>query len=957
MRDVLVAIDLETTGLNPSYDRIIEIGAVKFQGDEVLGEYQTLVDPGIPISDFITQLTGISDEVVAGAPGIRDVMPDLRSFIGRATLVGHNVNFDLGFLRAAGLRTPNAAVDTYVLASVMLPSTPRYNLRSLSAMLGLETPSTAIDNPTNSMDLLRTHAALGDAHRHRLLYLELWQRILALPLDVLAEIVRLGKHVEWDGALAFEAAMQARSREVFSGPQRRSGGDSAELGEWFGEPRDHLPELRPRLEPRPVDSGEIGGHIRPGGALSQAFDGYEFRAQQLDMLEHVTRAFNDGRHVLIEAPTGVGKSLAYLLPAATFAARNDARVVISTNTINLQEQLLNKDIPMLQQALNLPVRAAALKGKRNYLCPRRLAALRRRGPTSPEEMHILAKVLVWLTQNQSGDRSEITLRGAVEAALWSRLSAEDEGCTMERCLSQMGGTCPFFKARREAESAHLLIVNHALLLSDIATEGRVLPPFEHLIVDEAHHLEDAVTSSMTFRTDPESIKRQVGDLGTEKTGLMGDLLVQTRDVIPDGFHRTLTEFVHSVLDASRTMNVHVDRLFATLQQFLKDHTSVSHSEYTAQIRILDELRRQPAWTEVEMAWDNLSQFTGTIAEAIVQLARGLNDLIEYDIENFDDLVAGMASAARHLTELHERLNEIVSQPDGNMIYWAEFQPEGGSVSVHAAPLEVGPLVEKYLWHQKRTIVMTSATLRTDATFDFIRGRLGAADAEEAVVESPFDYEDNTLLYIVNDIPEPGDRDRYQAAIERGLIDLCRATEGRTLVLFTSYAQLRQTANAISDELARDGITVFDQSDGSSRSQLLEGFVSTDKAVLLGTRSFWEGVDVPGANLSVLVIVRLPFSVPSDPLFAARSEQFDSPFDQYALPETILRFRQGFGRLIRRKDDRGVVAIFDRRVISKRYGQLFLNSLPACTVYRGRMADLPRLAVEWLGKPTDEDIPF
>src|SRR5690606_34466654 len=237
MRDALVAIDLETTGLNPSYDRIIEIGAVKFQGDEVLGEYQTLVDPGTPISDFITQLTGISDEVVAGAPSIRDVIPDLRSFIGSATLVGHNVNFDLGFLRAAGLRTPNAAVDTYVLASVMLPSTPRYNLRSLSAMLGLETPSTAIDNPTNSMDLLRTHAALGDAHRHRLLYLELWQRILALPLDVLAEIVRLGKHVEWDGALAFEAAMQARSREVFSGPQRRSGGDSAELGEWFGEPR------------------------------------------------------------------------------------------------------------------------------------------------------------------------------------------------------------------------------------------------------------------------------------------------------------------------------------------------------------------------------------------------------------------------------------------------------------------------------------------------------------------------------------------------------------------------------------------------------------------------------------------------------------------------------------------------------------------------------------------------
>ena len=225
----------------------------------------------------------------------------------------------------------------------------------------------------------------------------------------------------------------------------------------------------------------------------------------------------------------------------------------------------------------------------------------------------------------------------------------------------------------------------------------------------------------------------------------------------------------------------------------------------------------------------------------------------------------------------------------------------------------------------------------------------AGRVEEVVVESPFDYESNTLLYLVNDIPEPAEQIPYQRMVEQGILDLCKATGGQTLILFTSYSQLRQTSNAVSDSLAEDGIVVYDQSDGSSRSQLLEGFVASEKAVLMGTRSFWEGVDVPGADLSTVVIVRLPFSVPSDPLFAARSETFDNPFTQYAIPETILRFRQGFGRLIRRKDDRGVVTIFDRRVLTKQYGHLFLDSLPLSTTRRGPMSDLPGAAVRWISE--------
>jgi DNA polymerase-3 subunit epsilon/ATP-dependent DNA helicase DinG len=332
---------------------------------------------------------------------------------------------------------------------------------------------------------------------------------------------------------------------------------------------------------------------------------------------------------------------------------------------------------------------------------------------------------------------------------------------------------------------------------------------------------------------------------------------------------------------------------------------------------------------------------------MTKLSSALNELRDYDIEEFEDLAAGISAAARHLVDLHRRLNELVTSPDGNTVYWVEFQPDGARMSIHAAPLDVGPLVQEHLWHAKSMVLLTSATLRADQSFSYLRERLDAEDVDEVVVESPFDYESSTLLYLVSDIAEPTEQPAYQKAVEQGILNLCRATGGRALILFTSYSQLRATSNAISDSLARDGIVVYDQSDGSSRSQLLEGFVGSEKAVLMGTRSFWEGVDVPGADLSAVVITKLPFSVPSDPLFAARSESFDHPFAQYAIPETILKFRQGFGRLIRRKDDRGVVAIFDRRVLSKQYGRLFIEALPACTTRQGRMVDLPKAAADWL----------
>ncbi len=940
MRDLIVALDIETTGLDPNRDAIIEIGAVKFRGYEVLDTWSTLVNPGRPLSPYIVQLTGITQADVNSAPPLSKVLPSLRRFVGDAPVLGHNIDFDLGFLRARGALLQNPALDTYELASVLLPNATRYSLSALARELGVPLES--------------AHRALDDAMATRGVYLRLWEKVLKLPLSLLEEIVSAAQGLDWEALPVFYAALRERARRTRIGQESvRRPDPRTELIEIFGPSPAGWETLQPNDSLIPLDVDALAELFAPGGPISRAFDDYEYRPQQVEMMRSVARAFNSGRHLMIEAGTGTGKSIAYLVPAIYWAVQNNERVVISTNTINLQEQLLEKDIPLIRKALGIDFEAAVLKGRNNYLCPHRLAILRRRKPGNAAEMRMLAKILVWLRESTTGDRQEISLRGADEAGIWQRLSAEDEGCTVERCATHMHGACPFYKARRAAERAHILIVNHALLLSDVAVGNRVLPPYHYLIIDEAHHLERATTGGLSFHLNKTALKRYISDLGSPKTGLLGDILGACRQTIPPDFYDQLADYVNRIHEAASATPHYIDTLFDELREFIADNVKLQSSEYTQPVRITDTLRTRPGWGRVMDAWEKLSRFTSAIAEAMQRLAGGLGDLAAFDIPNYDDLVGDAMSASRRFRDVHRQMKALFAEPAENTIYWAELGPNNGRLSLHAAPLHVGPLLQKHLWSAKDTVVMTSATLTTAGAFDYIRERLNAHDMDELAVGSPFDYESATLLYLPTDIPEPSEWQKYQETVEQTLIRLCKATEGRTMVLFTSYSQLRRTAEAISGPLAAAGITVLEQRADISRTQLLDDFRTGDKMVLLGTRSFWEGVDVPGEALSVLVIVRLPFTVPSDPIFAARSEMFENSFEQYAVPEAVLFFRQGFGRLIRTKTDRGVVVILDRRVTSKRYGQAFLDSLPTCTIRRAPLAELPVAAKRWLNEPRGE----
>ncbi|TFH35364.1 MAG: DEAD/DEAH box helicase, partial [Anaerolineales bacterium] len=780
------------------------------------------------------------------------------------------------------------------------------------------------------------HRALDDAHTTRQVFLQLYLKALDLPLPILEEITRLGEEMEWGAGMVFDEAY----RQLDGDGQRHT-------LELFPAPPKPAKVSREPLEPRPIDVDEMAAIFEPAGDLDRHFEGYENRPQQVSMARAIAQAFNNQQHLLVEAGTGTGKSMAYLVPAFQWADQNQQRVVISTNTLNLQDQLIYKDVPDLNAALGKDYRAAVLKGRGNYLCPRRFNALRSLGPRNPEEMRVMAKLLLWLFQGGSGERSELNLpRG--ETAVWSRLSAENEDCSLEACAAHSAGRCPYYRARLAAESAHVVIVNHALLLADIATGSRVIPEYGYLLVDEAHHLESATTKGLSYKVSEFEVQRVFRDLGSQRRGLLRQLIDLARRSLSPARQGQVDNVISTTVDRVEECTQAATILFERLNVLLENQREGKPlGPYGQQLRILPATRTIPDWEGVEIAWENLREPLSTIASTLNDLADDLESLGPVDGDPVDTLAVAMRIARRSLTEIYSHLENMIFEPDQMVIYWIELSGHEGRLTLHAAPLEVGPLVERHLWHEKESVVMTSATLTTAGEFDFIRRRLYAEDADELALGSPFDYETSTLLYLISDIPEPVDRGNYQRAVEFGLLRLLKATGGRALVLFTSNQQLQATARAISEPLAQAGIQVYEQSSGASRHALLEGFRTSDNAVLFGTRSFWEGVDVPGPALSVLAIVRLPFDVPSDPIVAARAETYESPFDQYMVPEAILRFRQGFGRLIRTRSDRGVVAIFDRRVLSKAYGRAFIDSLPRCSLRQGSLADLPDAAQRWL----------
>ncbi|MCJ7694272.1 MAG: hypothetical protein MUO40_02500, partial [Anaerolineaceae bacterium] len=483
---------------------------------------------------------------------------------------------------------------------------------------------------------------------------------------------------------------------------------------------------------------------------------------------------------------------------------------------------------------------------------------------------------------------------------------------------------------------------------DAATNNHVLPAYSYLVVDEAHHIESATTDAMSFKVRANDVTRLIRELGSSESGVFGTVLKITKDMLKPADLAMLEKTIDHATDVAFRFDNQITEYFRAFNVFLEElRDGKPLGTYAQQERIMPSTRTLPFWLDVEITWEQANESLKSLQDLIKKVREPLGDLVGAGLEEAEDLLGMLATMFTSLEEIGNNLTALTLEPEENRIYWAELDPMRGRMTLQVAPLHIGTLMEKYLWFEKSSVILTSATLTTNGEFDYLRRRLNAQDADELMVGSPFDYENAAMVYIATDVPEPSDGHGHQKAVENAVASLAKATGGRMLVLFTSYAQLQKTAQAIDNAMSNADIAVFQQGEGASASSLLDNFKDTERAVLLGTRAFWEGVDVPGEALSVLAIAKLPFDVPSDPIVAARSETFEDPFNEYALPEAILRFRQGFGRLIRTQTDRGVVVILDKRVLTKRYGKAFLDSLPPCKFVQGPVFNLAAHATRWL----------
>lgn len=920
-----VALDLETTGLDSEKDKIIEVGAVKFRGDVELGRFSSLVNPGRRLSEFITSLTGITQNDVDSAPNWGEIADDLTQFLGDSPVIAHNASFDTGFLRANGVYPSGTVFDTFDLAWVVLPSEPSYGLGRLAQKF-----SATHDTP---------HRALSDALVTRDLFLILNRQLGKMDLQVLRQLQRMGEQSDWPVSILASLA-------IAEGPRRP--GDEAFLPTGL-DPRDLMERLqvtrRQRTDELQLDRteylAEVAGFFAPDGPLKSALPAFEERSEQLTMAAAVAEAITDGENLVVEAGTGVGKSIAYLAGAALHASQGGRPVIVSTNTINLQAQLLGKDAPVVEQTLSNAghleepgLEISELKGRGNYLCYRRWAHAIQSGRSSEQETSLLGKCLVWLQTTESGDRSELGLGWQTPA--FGRISAQGAAeCPPGR------GPCFLRKARNQAFSADILIINHALLMSNAAMGGGLLPPHDALIVDEAQHLVPAATNHLGFSLSQQQFQAELARLGGGR-GLIAELgnALQATGANVEALDPVPVE-AGNAGEAAARVSTQATAFFEVLQS---TYRAFALEEQSQRLRITAGLRAQPAWADLEVAWENFDVSLSVLIERFSVLARRGGEAATGN----EDLSAIMLDVSAALDELHaarHSLRQSIPHPDDGMVYWMSSRPRDESLFLNGAPLNVGPILREKLFEHERSVVLTGATLGYEGNADRFRAMVGIEGGKDLFMGSPFDYKRAALVAVPEDMPEPG-RQGYASAVADAVEDVATKLRDRVLVLFTSNSALEAARRALSPRLEAAGIRLIAQGADGSPHRVMRELALDKQAVALGTSSLWEGVDLEGASLKALVMTRLPFPVPTDPVVEARSELYDDGFGDYMVPEAVMRFRQGFGRLIRSGTDRGAFVILDRRIIARGYGRKFQRSLPQCTVRRTSLSRLGELVTAW-----------
>ncbi|HKB33036.1 MAG TPA: helicase C-terminal domain-containing protein [Candidatus Dormibacteraeota bacterium] len=902
------ALDLETTGLDPARDRVIEVGAVAFTPERVTTTLERLVDPGRAVPETVLKLTGIRQEELRGAASPDFALRELADFLRGRQPVGHGARLDVDFLSAAGLWDPSIEIlDTLDVARILLPGAASHSLPLLATEMGFNQP--------------RPHRALDDADATRQLLLRLREEAALLDEPLKESMLALVAPYEWSIARFFADALTAPN------PDPDSASDEV------------VDAMRGRsAEAPPDDPALMAALLGPEGPLADLLPGYEHREPQVQMLLAVAQIQARGGTLVVEAGTGTGKSLAYLVPSIARAVRHGERVVVSTNTHTLQEQLMTKDLPGLREWLPWDFKACLLKGRSNYVSLRRWRRFLAEPCRDPDELKFKLKVLYWLHSTSSGDRSELRLHGR-EEVLWAHIASDPLDCVGIHCTKE---DCYVHRARAEAEASNLVVINHALLLADAEVGGGLLPEFDHLVVDEAHHLEDAATRGLRQEVDGPGLlalldRLASGEAGEKSLGLLSELRKQPHlGASGDEFARAIPM---SLVGGER-----VRILFDLATRWVGAKLSESERRDDS-VRLTPALREDDEWPSMSVAAENAVTALTALDSGLRQAVAGVRDWLggtepDQGIRELE-IIRGRLDAAAHV------IDEAMRAPDPNRVYWFTLVARTENLVLRAAPINVGSLLRERVYADRRSTVFTSATLAVGGTFDYFRSRVGLGPGiEELILPSPFDFLHQALVCLPADFPEP-EHEWFDQQVEEVIASVARRVGGRTLVLFTSHRQLRDVHTALKHRVDLDEVLILGQGIDGQRRQVLKSFEEAERPLLLGTASFWEGIDVPGERLSCVIMVRLPFPVPSEPVYAARAEQVRDGFAQLALPQAALRLKQGFGRLIRRSTDRGAVVILDNRILGRDYGKAFLDVLPPASRFVGPAAEIADRVGDWL----------
>nr|WP_239471500.1 helicase C-terminal domain-containing protein [Olsenella profusa] len=936
LTDEVVVLDTETTGLSFKDCELIEISAALLCGTEVTERFETFVDPGMLIPSEISRLTGISNADVAGAPSPREAVAALAEFTAGRPVLAHNATFDRTFIEAVpgGSEVSDTWIDTLSLSRIALPRLSTHRLADMAAAFDCASV---------------THRAADDVDALCGMWPVLLTALSDLPEGLLAKLAAMHPEVDWPfrpvlsylaGAAAEASPRPFSLKEVRAALVRSAQGeqraDAAEL------PETHAPTAE-----------EVEAAFAPGGVVSRMYEHMERRPEQVTMAREVASALATSTHRAIEAGTGVGKSVAYLLPEVLFAQRNHVTVGIATKTNALTDQLVSHELPALSAALPGGLTFTSLKGYDHYPCLYRLdraaaeelplaaAAHDGRSDNSVacDMLTAIAVTYAFACQSPEGDLDALGIR-------WRSVPRQMLTTTPGECLR---GRCPYFPgecllhgARRRAARGDVVVTNHSLLLRDVEAEGRILPPIRHWVIDEAHGFEAEARRQWAVEVSGEEARAAFELLGGTRTGAIHQAMVQA--MLLDASTLAMGLLTKSAASVSRA-SVAVADLFVAVHELAPLARSDGGYDLVT-LWIDDAVRATPEWGAVAGA-------ASAATDALDETVRALADAVSALSAEAPQDAASLGESSRFLKTLLDGIRLICEGTDARYVYSAQLSRSKRRISTErllAEKIDVGAdLAERWL-PEMESVVFTSATIAVGDDFSHFDHAVGLSALPESKhrdvrLDSSFDYDSHMSVVVARDLPAPNDR-AYLGALEDLLFDVHVAMGGSVLTLFTNRRDMERVFESLRPRLAAEGLEVACQERGSSPRRLRTRFMSEKTLSLMALRSFWEGFDATGDTLRCVVIPKLPFASPNDPLVRERDRREDRAWWRYSLPEAVISVKQAAGRLIRSSTDTGVLVLADSRVASKGYGRLFVSSLPSSNVSRLESANVGRYIRMW-----------